>query len=153
MNRPLIDMVAKIRVKNVQIMRTRYVFASEAKIFFANGLKMSDDISPSNMASRILISHILDGAFLASNQNTNHMCTANCGMIVRMLIGPYGKQDAPSLRNSMSSEVLDVVDDFELLLDACLGYTQGQTKIKSIGIRFLPCTKILEIIETVIYLE
>ena len=126
-------------------MKTRYVFTDEAKIFLPNGLKLSDDFTPSNMATRILVSNILDGAFIACNRSHNHKCNATCGSVVRMLVGPFGDQKAPSLRNSMPTEVIDVLDDFELLLDACLGIAQGVTRVKSIGIRFLPCIKILEI--------
>ena len=136
-------------------MRTRYVFASETGIFLANGLKMPVEWAPSEMATRTLLGHILDGVFTACN-NQGHQCTASCGKPVQMLIGPFGNQDISkniTFRNSVSVEVIDVIDDFEFLLDACLGCTQGLTRIRSIAIRFVPCAKVLEIIGAAIYLE
>ena len=136
-------------------MGTRYVFAAETNIFLANGLRMPVEWAPSNMATRTLLSHILDGVFTACNQ-MGHKCTATCGKSVQMLIGPFGKKDAcnnVTFRNSVSTDVIDVIDDFELLLDACLGCVQGLTRIRAIAIRFVPCAKVLEVIGAAIYLE
>ena len=133
-------------------MRTRYIFASEASVILASGLKVSGNWSPSNMATRTLISHIMDSAFVNCNRD-HHRCGESCGRVVTMWIGQNGKNRSMNFRNAISMEVIDVVEDFELLLDACLGMTQGCTKIKSIGIQFVPCVKYLEIIGTAIYLE
>ena len=110
------------------------------------------DWSPSNMATRTLISHILDAAYIAPNVK-KHKCTATCGRVYQMLIGPVGNCKQIGFRSAVSVEVVDIVDDFELLLDACLGRVQGLTKIKSIGLRFVPCIKTLEVLETVINIE
>ena len=112
---------------------------------------MPADWSPSNMATRTLVSHILDAAYLNLNAS-NHKCTATCGKICRMLIGPFGDCNHINFRDAVSVEVIDVIDDFELLLDACLGRVQGLTKIRSIGLIFTPCAKTLEVLETVINL-
>ena len=137
-------------------MKTRYVFAAETEILFSSGLKMPDLWAPSNMSTRILLSHILDGAFVACNNVQSHKCTQVCGRTVQMLIGPFGDDDAcknVTIRDSLSVEVMDVLDDFEMLLDACLGYTQGATRVRAIAIRFTPCAKVLEVIKATIYLE
>jgi len=104
------------------------------------------------MATRTLISHILDAAYVMPNVK-EHKCTAACGRVYQMLMGPFGDCKQVSFRNAVSVEVVDIVDDFELLLDACLGRVQGLTKIKSIGLRFVPCVRTLEVLETVINIE
>ena len=113
---------------------------------------MPIDWSPSNMATRTLISHILDAAYLNRNAQ-NHKCTSTCGQICYMLIGPFGDCKHTNFRNAVSVEVIDVVEDFELLLDACLGKVQGLTKINSVGLRFVPCARTLEVLETIIHLN
>lgn len=133
-------------------MKTRYVFASETSIYLANGLKIPFDWAPSNMSTRTLISHIMDSAFVNCNRDA-HRCGESCGRVVTMWIGRKGRKNVPNFRNAVSMEIIDVVEDFELLLDACLGVNQGCTKIRSVGIQFLPCAKCLEIIGTVINLE
>ena len=133
-------------------MRTKYIFATEAKIFFANGLQIPSDWSPSIMATRVMISHLLDNAFLNCNSG-KHVCSTHCGGVVRMLFGKRGACNGTKFRDAVSTDVIDMVDDFELLLDACLGRDQGETRMRSIGVTFIPCLKTLEIIETTIYLE
>ena len=113
---------------------------------------MPSDWSPSNMATRTLVSHILDAAYLNLNAR-EHKCTSSCGKVCQMLIGPFGDCNHVNFRNAVSVEVIDVVEDFELLLDACLGRVQGLTKIASVGLNFVPCAKTLEVLETVIYLD
>ena len=128
---------------------TRYSFAQLPQIFLPTGAKVHAYDLPSKNAIKYFFNHIVASVLLENNSPAGHKCSFLCGQPVKILIG-YPKN--VNLRSACPSEMSELLDDFETLLDAF--YTEegeADIELQTVVMRLLPCPKHVEVLEASVY--
>ena len=128
-------------------MPTKYIFATDPKLFYGNGLELAYEEAPTIMSSRTFVNQLMDRIFVTKNPILTHKCTATCGKMVQIRLGGPRK----ILMDMVPDDMKELVHDFEELLNILID-EEHRYRIRSFGIQFAPCAFALEIIETVIHL-
>lgn len=130
-------------------MHVRHVYAREPVIIHCNGLKLTNEEKPGLSLVRAFMSHMLNIALELRDCSRNHRCTRLCGQPALLQIGfPLTE----NLLTACPDASVNTVTNFEKILSTCIYDSEKDVEIQAIGYRFLPCPKILEIIDSVIYL-
>ena len=128
-------------------MPTKYIFATDPKFFFGNGLELAYEEAPTITSSRTFVNQMMDRIFVTKNPVLTHKCSATCSKLVQIRMGGRRK----ILADMVPEDMLELVHDFEDLLNVFID-EDHQYKIRSFGIQFAPCAFALEIIEAVIHI-
>ena len=128
-------------------MPTKYLFASDPKVYFGNGIALAYEEAPTIMSTRTFVNQLMDRVFVTKNPILTHKCTSTCGKIVQVKMGGRRK----ILADVIPEDLKELVHDFEDLLNVFID-EEYRYRVRSFGIHFAPCAFALEIIETVIHL-
>ena len=131
-------------------MTTRYIYATKPQLFHANGMRFTRQEKPSDAAIQYLLNTVIAELLVKVNAPKKHNCTSLCGQPVQILIGFPHSMDVIS---SVSSETKKIVADFEDLLQKLTLNENGDLSICSLAMRFLPCSKVVEILDAEICLQ
>ena len=124
-------------------MATRFIYTSKPQLFHSNGLKLAKHERPSETATQYLLNAIISELLLKVNPSKKHNCTSLCGQPAQILIGFPHSADVIS---SVSNETKKIIADFEDLLQKLIADGDEGVVIHSLAMRFLPCSKIVEIL-------
>ena len=130
-------------------MQTRYVHACEPVVYHRNGLKVDKRDLPSVTATRYFINAILGDLFVKLNPIGKHTCNGLCGHVVQLYIGFPHSED---VKSSVPSVTRQMVSQYEDLLAMMVFDQKEEVELQSLGLRFLPCPKYLEIISVSLYM-
>ena len=130
-------------------MATRYVFAQEATFYHACGLKIPRNSLPSKLATEYFFSELIDDILITENPVRKHRCTSLCGQPIYIHLGFPNNENVRSACPDASKEL---VGEFEELISNCVFGGDEKVDIQALGMRILPCSKVLEIIDLAIYL-
>ena len=130
-------------------MATRIVYAQPTTFYYGSGLKVSHKDRPSKMATQLFLNELLEEMVLKVNPVKKHKCTSLCGQPVYIHLGFPNNLSVKSACPDASKEL---VEEFEDLLAVFLYGNEERAEIQSIGLRVLPCSKVLEVIDSAIYL-
>lgn len=128
---------------------TRFVHTQQPKIYHPNGLLIDREHLPSGNATSLLINHLLTDIFTKDNPCDGHKCNKVCTRPTQIMIGFPNSED---LRSSCPEECMEIVDQYEKLLQLFLCDEDEELTIVTIVFEFLPCSKVLEILSVSIYL-
>ena len=130
-------------------MSTRVALASVPVMFHSNGMIVEAKMLPPIKSIERLIKELMMDILLTVNPYKNHQCTALCGQDVQIILGfPHGAMVAEAL----PAKACVMLRDFEDLVKRVTYNGEQEVEIQSIAVRFLPCSKFLEIISASIYL-
>ena len=130
-------------------MQTRYVYACEPAVYHRNGLKVNRRDLPSITATKYFINGILGELFTKLNPIGKHTCNSLCGQVVQLYIGfPHSAE----VKGSVPANTRQMVAQYEDLLSLMIFNKEEEVELQSLGLRFLPCPKYLEIISVAMYM-
>ena len=130
-------------------MTTRYVFTQDTKIYFPNGLRISNELLPSKNAVEYFVSSLLHDILVKVNPLSNHKCSNLCGQACYVHLGFPNNQN---VLVSCPDASYPLIRDFEELLEGVVFGHDEKVCLQTVAIRFLPCPKILEVLDLAIYL-
>ena len=130
-------------------MSTRVAFASTPLMFHSNGLLVDAKLLPPVKAIKQLIYELMVDILLTVNPYKNHQCTSLCGQDVQIILGfPHGSMVAEALPPKANR----LLKEFENMVKRITYADEQDAEVQSLVVRFLPCSKYLEIISASIYL-
>ena len=130
-------------------MATRFIYAQPTTFYYGTGLKVSRRDEPSRMATQLFLNGLLEEMVVKVNPIRKHKCTSLCGQPVYIHLGFPNNH---SVKSACPDASRGLLEDFEDLLAVFLYDNEERAEIQSIGLRILPCSKVLEIIDSAIYL-
>ena len=130
-------------------MATRFVYTQPTTFYYGSGLKVSRSDEPSRMATQLFLNGLLEDMVVKVNPTRKHKCTSLCGHPVYVHLGFPNNRNVKSACPDASKAL---IEDFEDLLAVFLFENEERAEIQSIGLRILPCSKVLEIIDSAIFL-
>ena len=132
-------------------MATRFIFTKTPTIYHSTGLKLEKYECP---CPKKLIEELLKDLLISWNPPHLHKrCTSLCGQPVQLVIG-YPK--SVDVKTSCSELIERKVEEYEndatnSLADEDVWYKE-KVELHSLAIRFLPCVKVMEILDAALYL-
>ena len=131
-------------------MASRIVFAVKPTIYHPTGLKLKDTEYP---CPKLLIEELLKDLLYTYNPPGLHKCSSLCRQMAQVVIGyPHSE----GVRGSVSEEFEEKLQFFEdaitNFMDDRECWFKEKLEVHSLVIRFLPCTRYLEVADAAIYL-
>lgn len=131
-------------------MASRIVFAGNPTVYHPTGLKLRSSECP---CPKSLIKELLKELLYPYNPPGLHQCTSLCRQTTQLIIGyPHTE----GVRDSVSEEFEEKLQIFEdsvtNFLDDQDSWFKEKLEVHSLVIRFLPCTRYLEVMDAALYL-
>ena len=144
-----ITSVYQSEMKLIIEMSTRVAFASVPLMYHSNGLIVEARLLPPIKIIKHLIHELMADIVLKVNPYRNHQCTPLCGQDVQIMLGfPHGSM----VMEALPPKAALLLKNFEGMVRRITYGDEQDVEVQSLVVRFLPCSKYLEIISASIYL-